>query len=65
MLLNVAAAAHELGVSRSKMFELIKSGEIPSLLVGPKIRRVPRAALEEYVARKLAEQAAAVADLAS
>lgn len=57
LLLTVQRAADELGISKSKMFTLLSSGDIASLLIGPKIRRVPRAALEEYIAKKLAEAA--------
>lgn len=59
LLLTVEEAARELRVSRSTMFKLIGSGEVPSLRLGNNARRVRRADLEDYVAQKIAEQGAA------
>jgi len=42
-------AAHLLGVGRSKMYELLASGAVKSVKIGV-LRRVPVAALEDYVA---------------
>jgi excisionase family DNA binding protein len=42
--------AAKLGISRSKFFELIASGEIETVQIG-RSRRVPAQALEDYVAR--------------
>lgn len=39
-----------LGVSRSKMFSLLRKGKVESVLLGKQIRRVPVAALRAYVA---------------
>ncbi len=43
-------AARALGIGRSKMFELIATGQIPSVQIG-RARRVRRRALEEFAAR--------------
>ena len=56
LLLTVDEAAKELKVCKSTMFKLLRSGEVKSLLLGAHARRVPRAELEAYVARKLGEQ---------
>jgi hypothetical protein len=56
LLLTVQEAAVELRVSKSTMFSLLdKPGGVPSMLLAPKIRRVERAVLEEYIATKRAE----------
>ncbi len=44
------AAAAQLGIGRSKLFELIAAGEIETVQIG-RSRRVPADALEDYVAR--------------
>lgn len=52
-LLNTPeGAAETLGLSRTKIFSLIKSGELRSVKIG-RARRIPTEALEEYVARLL------------
>lgn len=51
-------AADEVGVSRARMYELIAAGEIASVKIG-RSRRIPRASLEGYLERLLAEQAGA------
>lgn len=52
---SVRDAASQLSLSRTKMFELIARGELQSFKLDGK-RLVPGAALEDLVARKLAEQ---------
>ena len=52
---SVRDAASQLSLSRTKMFELIGRGELQSFKLDGK-RLVPGAALEDLVARKLAEQ---------
>jgi excisionase family DNA binding protein len=48
LLLRVAEAAELIGVSRSKMYELISSGAVPSVrLEEGRIVRVPLAALKK------------------
>lgn len=53
------ATARRIGIGRSKLFELIKSGEIESVKVG-RARLIPESALIEYV-EKLREQSKAAA----
>jgi excisionase family DNA binding protein len=48
-LLTVVEAAHELGISRSKLYELLADGELPSVRIG-RTRRISVTALEEFVA---------------
>lgn len=38
-----------LGVSRSKMFGLLRDGKVTSVLLSPQIRRIPVAALRAYI----------------
>ena len=57
LLLNVDAAAAACGLGRSIFYERLLSGEIISVKIGRR-RLVPREALEEYVARLVADQAA-------
>ena len=49
LLLTVETAAEMLAIGRTRMFALIRDGDIPSVLIG-RSRRVPFAALEKYVA---------------
>lgn len=55
VLLSVEAAAELLSVSRTRIYALIKDGQIVSVRVG-RLRRVPTSALTEFTARLLAEQ---------
>lgn len=50
-------AATMLGLGRSKIYELLASGELESVKIG-KARRVPAEALEDYVRRLRATAAA-------
>lgn len=54
LLLTVEEAAEALTISRWKVFDLIRCGELCSIKIGG-LRRVPRSAIEEYVARLLRE----------
>jgi len=49
LLLTPVEAARALGISRSKLYELLGDGSIESVLIGAS-RRVPAEALEDYVA---------------
>ncbi len=57
LALTAEEAAHQLGISRSKFFGLMASGDIASIKVG-RSRRVPFASLEAFVAERLAERLA-------
>lgn len=58
LLLTPERAADRLEVGRTKIYELMKSGQIESVKVD-RCRRIPAAALEEYVARLRDEARAA------
>jgi excisionase family DNA binding protein len=57
LLLRPEQAARVLNVSRSKVFELIRCGELRSVKSGG-CRRISAAALREYVTRLETEEAA-------
>lgn len=48
LLVTVVEAARLLGIGRSKLYELIGNGIIPTVLVG-RARRVPVASLTDFV----------------
>jgi excisionase family DNA binding protein len=50
-----AEAFKALGVSRSKGYAMLASGELPAIRIGRSIR-VPVAALREWVERQMVEQ---------
>jgi excisionase family DNA binding protein len=53
LLITVNEAAASLSVGRPKMWQLVMSGEVPSIKIGAS-RRIPVHALEDYVQRQLA-----------
>lgn len=60
LLLRPMEAAEAIGVCRSKMYELLASGEIPSIRIGGRVRasvRVPVDALRAWIERRLAADA--------
>ncbi len=57
-LLTVAEAALVMGVSRALLYQKVMSGEIPSIKIG-RARRIPATAIDEFIARELADQAEA------
>ncbi len=59
LLLTVPEAAEALAISRSKLYELLASGDVASIRIDGS-RRIPLTALEEYVSRLLAERTAAL-----
>lgn len=63
LLYSVEEAADLLGIGRTFMFHLLATGEIDSFKIG-KRRKVPRDALDGYIERLRAEQAAATGNLA-
>jgi excisionase family DNA binding protein len=56
LLHRPAQAAARLNVGRTKVFELIKSGDLDSVRVG-RIRLIPESACRAYVRRLLDQQA--------
>ena len=50
--LRPAEAAQAIGIGRSKVYELIASGELPSIRIGGSVR-VPVDALRAWIARQL------------
>lgn len=56
LLLSVEESAARLRIGRSRMFALIKSGDVLSVRVGGS-RRIPYESLKAYVDRLVAEQA--------
>lgn len=49
LLLKPMEAAAVIGVGRSKMYELLSTGEIPSIRPGPRSIRIPVTALKQWV----------------
>jgi excisionase family DNA binding protein len=58
LLLTVPEAAEALAISRSKLYELMASGAVASIRIDGS-RRIPLAALEDYISRLLAGKSAA------
>ena len=61
ILLRATELQAALGLSRSKIYELMQSGELPTVRVGRAVR-VPRAGLEEWVRRRTIRAVADTAD---
>ena len=55
LLLRPVEAAEAIGIGRSKVYELLASGELPSIRIGGSVR-VPVAALQAWIERQLAER---------
>jgi excisionase family DNA binding protein len=55
MLLKPTEAAEVIGLGRSKTYELISKGLIPSVRIGKSVR-IPVAALRNWVEQQLREQ---------
>jgi excisionase family DNA binding protein len=58
LLLTVPEAAETLAISRSKLYELLAAGVVASIRIDGS-RRIPLAALETYIARRLQAEDAA------
>jgi len=58
LLLRPTEAADAMGVSRSKAYELISSGAIPSIRIGGSVR-VPVEALKTWIDSQMKEQSEA------
>ncbi|MFD8704354.1 helix-turn-helix domain-containing protein [Kitasatospora sp. NPDC053057] len=50
--LTVEEAARRLGIGRTKMYEFVVSGEIPSVKIGS-LRRIPAEAVGAFLAKRL------------
>ena len=57
LLLTVPEACAQLGLGRSKLYELLNAGTFPTVRIGRAVR-IPAKALEDWVARQVAEEAA-------
>lgn len=55
LLYSVEETAYELGLSRTRIFELIGKGQIDSVKIG-RSRRIPRVAVESYISRLVSDQ---------
>jgi excisionase family DNA binding protein len=56
LLLSIEESAAQLRIGRSRMFDLIRRGEVLSVKVGGS-RRIPYDSLRDYVRKLVAEQA--------
>jgi excisionase family DNA binding protein len=57
MFYGVMDASEATSLGRTKIYELMDSGQLPSVKVGAR-RLIPREALEQFAARLIAEQVA-------
>jgi len=57
ILLTTEEAAELLNIGRSKVFDLIRNGELGSIKIG-RLRRVPLDSIHEFTARLMEEAAA-------
>lgn len=51
-LLKVSEAAKLLSISRSKAYELVASGQLPVIHLGPRCVRVPMESLDRWLAER-------------
>lgn len=56
MVYRVEEVARALRVGRTKVFDLIRAGELTSIKIGGS-RRVPASSVQEYLSRLIAEAA--------
>ena len=56
LLLTPEEAFNEIKVGRAKGFQLLSSGELPSIKIG-RLRRIPMEGLRAWVQRQVAQQA--------
>ena len=55
LLLRQTEAAEAIGIGRSKVYELLASGELPSIRIGGSVR-VPVDALRQWIDHQLAKR---------
>jgi excisionase family DNA binding protein len=53
VLLRTSEAAHALGISRTRVYELVRAGALAHVLLGGTSIRIPRAAIDELVAEAM------------
>jgi excisionase family DNA binding protein len=58
VMLTVEAAAQRLSISRTRMYALLKTGDVTSVRVG-RLRRIPATAIDEFIANLITAQQAA------
>jgi excisionase family DNA binding protein len=58
LLMTVDEAASMLGIARSHLYQLLQNAQVASVKIG-RSRRIPVAALERFVQRRLDEDAPA------
>lgn len=56
LMLTYKEAAKKTGVSVSRLYRLMRDGEIHNVKTGPRERRIPLSECEAYVKRLIAEQ---------
>jgi excisionase family DNA binding protein len=56
LAVRVEEAAQMIRASRATMFELVRDGKIPTVLINERLRRVPIAEIKAYLARLQREQ---------
>jgi excisionase family DNA binding protein len=52
-LLRVEEARERLKVSRVLLYDLIRRGELKSVLIGPRSRRITESSVDDLIARRL------------
>jgi excisionase family DNA binding protein len=55
-LLTVEEAARRLGIGRTTMYGLVSSGDVESITLDRRLRRVPAECLDEYIAAQRRKQ---------
>jgi excisionase family DNA binding protein len=53
LLLSVSEAAHRLGIGKTLAYSLVIRGDLASVKIGNKVRRVPVFALDQFVQRQV------------
>jgi excisionase family DNA binding protein len=56
LMLTYKEAAAKLGVSLSRVYRLMRDGEIHNVKLGPRERRIPLSECQAYTARLVADQ---------
>jgi excisionase family DNA binding protein len=52
-LLRVEEARARLRISRGHLYALLRRGELKSVLLSPRVRRIPESAVDDLIARRL------------